>query len=591
MPFLDRFEIRAIVSSICLRARDKVTGLNVLVHAVPADPADPELERLLERSGLFVTAGDQETTRYIATPDRHELLDLAVWKGRQSPVTKAMSGRPNKPDQAIMFRIPPKVDPPAQQHAPSEFTQMFQTAPVPPAAAAPAPLSVPPPHAAPPAAEGFTQMFQTLETPPPPPAPVADEFEAMFQAAPPKPAPDDQLTQLLDTAPPSTPPVVTPPRPLSPPPSEFTSMFQTPQAHSPAPPPVVPPPVAPPQAAQAPGEFTSMFKAPAQPTTPLPPPPPVAAPQAAQEPDEFASMFQIPAPPPVPPPVAAQPATPPPPPPAKPPQAAQAPGEFTSMFRSTPQPPPPPPPAPPAASSEFTSMFQSPPVPSGSPAIDPEKTQMFTPPAAPAAPPQQPQRPTSPPRPPGPGEFTRMFQNAPTPTPLPTSNDPFANSGYPPEPPKQMGEFESFFNAPYTANPNVEAQLRNPNPAPQPYQQQPPAREAGDFTRLFGTKAPSPQSNPNLGATGAFSAPAPPQPAPELAPPVASGPSEYTRIFSRPQSDAAPPPAAPAVAKKPTAAKVDKPSKFSVTVLFWVALALLAIIAIGTVIYFVTASK
>ena len=116
LSFFDRFEIRSIVSQRCLRARDKVTGLNVLVHAVSPDR---ELAALLKRTALLVCEGAQDGVEYAATPDRQELLDLTVWKGRQRippdllAVPPPSAANPDdtrnpKPagDFTVMFRVP-----------------------------------------------------------------------------------------------------------------------------------------------------------------------------------------------------------------------------------------------------------------------------------------------------------------------------------------------------------------------------------------------------------------------------------------------------------------------------------------------------
>lgn len=269
----------------------------------------------------------------------------------------------------------------------------------------------------------------------------------------------------------------------------------------------------------------------------------------------------------------------PPPAPKAEPTAAPAPepGEFTRLFlKQTPaapavpkpepvaaKPAPAEPPAPPAAEpGEFTRLF------------------MKQTPAAPAAsmprPAQPPEPPPPPPPPAGPGEFTRMMQS-------PLAAQPAAIPQAPPPVPKPVGEFTRMMQQGDRAETPLPPAYSAP-PAPEQSLQPP-----GEFTRMFASEpapsealatppppeAPLPQGG---AATGAFSR----QPA--RAPmPVASGPSEFTRMFGAPSRPAAvPPPAEPkAAVPLPAPRKSNLPLVLILGGLFLLAVILIVIFALA----------
>lgn len=120
--------------------------------------------------------------------------------------------------------------------------------------------------------------------------------------------------------------------------------------------------------------------------------------------------------------------------------------------------------------------------------LPPEPGQADWPPPPPSAPKQ--------------GAFTQMFQNPPAAQPQRQE-------------PETGGEFTHFFG--------------NPKEAPMP----PPAQpsQPGGYTQMFSSApvAPPQVHGPSSGATNVFAAPA------ASGPEVPQGPSEYTRMMSRPQ--------------------------------------------------------
>jgi hypothetical protein len=324
LSFFDRFEIRSIVSQRCLRARDKVTGLNVLVHAVSPDR---ELVALLKRTALLVCEGTQDGVEYAATPDRQELLDLTVWKTRQRiPPDLLVAPLPSvdKPDDTpkpkpagdftVMFRVPN-----AARHrdepAPSVQRNLETTAEM----KIPAGIQdaeQPPPKQEP---GEFTAMFQVpaAEAPQPrKPAENAGEFTSMFRA-----------------------PVAPSPEPAPPPPGsgagEFTAMFRTPAPEARQTPGLEPQPL--PSGTGA-GEFTAMFRSRAPEPPQIPDRPRNAIVEHPAVSDEKTRLFEAP--------------------PSTPPRAEPAPSEFTRLFQASPSSPSSLPHSAPAG--EFTALFQTP---------------------------------------------------------------------------------------------------------------------------------------------------------------------------------------------------------------------------------------
>jgi hypothetical protein len=471
LPFFDRFEIRSIVSQRCLRAHDKQTGLNVLIHVTSPDL---ELAPLLKRRALLVCEGSQEGIDYAATPDREDLLDLAVWKSLQCV-----------PPDLLAPRKPAETRPPA---APSDSTVMFA---VPNSAEHRAAPAMPEPALE----DEFTAMFQAPEPQPEPhaasqPQKEESEFTAMFRAA----SPVKREASLEDTQELRTPNIAElgppPTQPVGETPGEFTAMFRTPPAPAPEQPPAPPPD----------SEATRIF-----PSTP--------APSAA---GEFTAMFRTP--PPV---IPERPAASAPEPSAAPPPSQATGGEFTAMFRT-----------PPSSAPE-----QPRPAPSTPGASDP-------------------------------GEFTRLFQSPGAP---PQARSPI------PAPQPSGSEFDRFFNAPYSSDPEAEKRLSGPA-----IPDAPSTRNPGEFTRLFSDKDLIAGSAGPSSATGAFAVPSGPPPEE----PVVSGPSEYTKLFQTPAAVKSEPAPAPAPAAELEPAAVQAPSKFP-NLLMWILLGLLACAAIAVVVFFV----
>jgi hypothetical protein len=499
-------------------------------------------------------------------------------------------------DFTVMFRVPTDaqyqggaVAPEPPKAGADEFTAMFRAPALSPEAADEEPAVVVRPAQPPPKNAGeFTSMFRTPAagtdpvpngTPEPQPtsAPApesAGEFTAMFRApavaAPSKPAASE---------------VVRPPQAADKSADEFTAMFGTPavsaDVQSGAPPavskPVASEVVRPPRAAEkSPDEVTAMVRPPAAPA----PPKPVEAAlplQPATEAGEFTAMFRTPEEAP------------------SAPSAKQTPESLSGDDSQAKTPAPPQsinslqtqvgqasachdlfPAASKDGGSEFTSMFRTPPPPSTTqavrtrdqpsetkPILDSEATRLFS--SVPQAPP------SSAPPAQAPGEFTRLFQ-APGAPSVP------ASPVHPP-PPAQASDFDRFFNAPYSSDPEAEKRLRGEGP---PVPQGPSMLGPGDFTRVFGQKESvgGPAAPPS--ATGAFATPGPlgGLPAEE---PVSSGPSEYTKLFQTPAAPA--PVSAPEPPPAPAPAAVQAPSQIS-RIILYVALGLLACAGIATVLYF-----
>ncbi len=341
------------------------------------------------------------------------------------------------------------------------------------------------------------------------------------------------------------------------------------------------PPVKP-KVASEPGEFTQMFRAPTAPTPSPAGPGPEVGQKAAAEPGEFTRMFKGPAVPPQ---------RPVPPAPPTPPASGPEPGEFTRLFKSPkpeaglalpeiPQRPERPqaeakPPAPKAdlndrpgdQPGEFTQMFGRP--NRSSPVQDPSPN--------PQSPPQKPAA--------GPGEMTRLFRPAVPP-----------QRPAPPAGAQTSGDFTKLFNNPLPETP-LAAKLEKPQAEVRPAA---PFKESGDFTKIFGRpnqnssdrNAPANLSAPagrtgDLGAaSGIFSKKSmfesgAPQP------PMAAGPSEYTRLF---QSGAGTPGSAPAQAEqKPAAAApaAAKKTPQSIPLALIIILAAIVVVAIALILYFV----
>jgi hypothetical protein len=204
-----------------------------------------------------------------------------------------------------------------------------------------------------------------------------------------------------------------------------------------------------------------------------------------------------------------------------------------------------------------------------------EFTRMMQAHPAPSQPQPQPERVMRPGPRPEAGEFTRLFR-------LPNAADsgsrtapPPVNPSPPPQPPQpaQPGEFTRMFQSPM-AQPNP--LLPREDPFSQPYQ--PPVETPSEFSRNFGA--------PSERATQVFERPAPP---PQPVPRVPEGPGEYTRMFGAPAipvanvpQPAAAPVSAPVAAPQPKAKSKVEPGLW----IFVGVLVVLAVCAIGLVVYF-----
>ncbi len=265
-------------------------------------------------------------------------------------------------------------------------------------------------------------------------------------------------------------------------------------------------------------------------------------------------------------------------PPAPPPESG-----ISGMFESPPT----------SAPGSFTRMFQPaddvlPPVAQASSASEvappPGPADDVLPPVAPAAP--------------EPGEFTRMFQAQAPPQAVPASpvNPPAsapgeftrmfrANSGgAPPSPPAAPpapaapapgteGEFTKFFHSPLQESTAGPAPVYTPEPAPA-------APQPGEYTRLFRSPAPAAPEPARSGATGAFLATS--APAPAAAPPVADGPSDFTRMIQ----SSPPPPPAPAAAVPAQPSAPPAAARPGVPPVLVALLGALAVLAIGIILFF-----
>jgi len=443
------------------------------------------------------------------------------------------------------FKLPTPPPPPAQPVA----------APPP---AAPPPIAASPTQPAPKEPGEFTQMFLATKSiravtpvePAPPPPPPAPEELPPPPVFPPVAAdqPGEFTRSFLAAKPPEPEPPVVTPEPVPPPatqavpppvaddqPGEFTRSFLAPKPSQAVPPvvasqpspiaPVPPPPVTPSGGAS---EFTRTFLAnlppeppsiPSQPEPPAPPPvqsapaPPVPPPTPEDQPGEFTRMFlatQTPeakppavtpppaTPPPAPPkPVAPPPAAPPPPIPSMP---ANQPGDFTSQFLAS-QPGSSPRQTPAASEpGEFTSQFLAPkssqppagaPPPLGlggnssQPGSFTSQFRVSQPPAQTATPPSS-------------DESTRLFQ-------APSATSPPPLQARPNVPPPMM---------PVQGQP-VEVSGEEPTRMFQVAPPGPPAKEPGEFTKMF------PSLRPESGGTS-------------HQPPPPEEPSEFTKFFQSP---------------------------------------------------------
>jgi hypothetical protein len=321
-------------------------------------------------------------------------------------------------------------------------------------------------------------------------------------------------------------------------PGEFTRMFRTPANPSPTASKVAETQAR--KSAAEPGEFTQMFKGPvpAQRPAPAAPPQPPLTPANAQEPGEFTRLFKNPAP-------QATPATAIEKPHAAPAAPLSAPGDFTQMFgRNNPSPP-----ARDASVAPLAAAQKS--------AAEP-------------------------------GELTRLFKGPAVPPQRPAPPVPAAGG-------QQPSEFTKFFNSPLPETP-LAARLEKPQAEAKPAA---PSSESGDFTKMFGRPSQNPgpaslaapRASDAGGVTGIFSKKntfesATPQE------PVASGLGEYTRMFQpahRPAEGSADS-SAPARAEQkpaPSAQPAATRQRQSTPIALVIVLAAIAVVAIALILYFV----
>jgi hypothetical protein len=380
----DRFELLGLDRDDGVKtfeAREIATGRPVKVH-------------LFVQAGAPLQAALLKAVEHLPDEERQRIIDRGKHEGTPYLVTDRLADYPGLSEwvQAASRQAKPKK---AALETAGAW-KLPQTA-APPAAVV-SPLSPPSLN------QQFAELFATAERPVLP----------VDAPAPPRVTPA--------SAPPPTPP-----------PGEFTRMFQAPTVASPdvprpdVPKPDVPKPDVPKPNAPSPGEFTRMFQSPAsvaaQPAAPLP---------ATTGPSDFERLFE--------------PSSPAGPMPRSPevqqPLAPQAPGhsgpnkvgEFTRMFGKVdvPAAPAPPAAAPAKEPGEFTRMFQASPATTPTPA--PTAAQ---PTPIPQSLPLAPSPPLAAPpafsQPAGPGEYTRQFsapaqmtlgQTAASPTPMTSSAPP-----------------------------------------------------------------------------------------------------------------------------------------------------------------------
>lgn len=305
-------------------ARHTVTGRQLMVHFLTGGSANGRsLAEVMaglnaERQAQLLDAGDHEGTSYLVTVPIDGFTTLQAWLGE--PGGGAGS--------TVTMEVPrPKTAPPPQSAALE--TPGLKTGPPPVTLETPRPRTASPPvtetsrpktgSPPQPSAGDFTQVFGSAPAPPAEPAPAerpaeAGSFTQMFGSppvsAPPAKAPPGKAP------PPGAPPVSTgtfPGASHAPPAADgpadggsFTQFFNQPGGGAPpAPRPHAPPapmPYAPPAASPPPprtgdaGEFTQFFEVPHPPARPAPPsaPPPASQRTADRGASEFTDFFRAP---------------------------------------------------------------------------------------------------------------------------------------------------------------------------------------------------------------------------------------------------------------------------------------------------------
>ncbi|MBN9661722.1 MAG: hypothetical protein J0H49_26230 [Acidobacteria bacterium] len=282
MSFYSRYELVKLVRNgepKSFQAREIQTGRNVLLHLWgmgDESRRSPLLLHLRDQMrtdpsalmGVVVEVQDSAEPPFVVTAFDEHFTDLEQWIqakqgiGQEPPVAAAPVNMPQPPPLPTTPPPIPNVPvPPAAPKEPGEFTRMFASPNVQPAAQ---------PPAAGPVAGEFTRLFEPTQPAGQPPS---------------TPAMPEPPTVAPQAAPPHTP-------------GDFTRMFGEPVAQPAAQPPFQPDPFAPPAQPQA--QYRPLVNEPPRPPVPQPPPyrAPMdqspfqpAPPPPSQEEGEFAKFF------------------------------------------------------------------------------------------------------------------------------------------------------------------------------------------------------------------------------------------------------------------------------------------------------------
>jgi hypothetical protein len=272
------------------RARERSSEIEVLVHFLGMNG---EAEHLMEQVRTLppgarehiLEFGDHNGRPFVVTDPCAQ--PLQQWLSEALSPSEALSEekpatQPDRVARAGAWKLPVLPETPA----PGDFTQMFQSPPVPAVTQA---LPVPP-VASPLASASYAASSQAASSqaaspqasPPAPSAPAEDgEFTRLFRAAEAPQVPNRPYVPPASTVPAADP-------------GAFTRMFQSPKSEETFAPRPSPPLVAQPAPAPGPGEFTRIFQSPApgEAFVPRPAAPPVAHTPAPADPGEFTRMFQ-----------------------------------------------------------------------------------------------------------------------------------------------------------------------------------------------------------------------------------------------------------------------------------------------------------
>ncbi len=308
MSFESTYQLVAPIAdsaeALSYKAVIKMTGEEVWIHIVRTDAH--EVLAMAKKQYATASFGEKPILEVVQEGAKSYIVTRPLPAGaslRDWLLTLGQARTPDPLQKAGAFKLESYATPaPAAvtQELPSYTLPPPPVAPLPPPVAA-APLApqapvfaAPPP---PPVQEPgeFTRMFKAQ--PAAPQAPVAqqpDAFSSMFQAPPTSAAATPTAISSTAQMPAFAAPPPKAPTPASQESSEFDRMFQSPlMQHTPAPINPITNPIAPPPSQQA-GEFTRMFKA-VEPSSILPtsaPPPPPPPPKSA--PGDFTRMLQVP---------------------------------------------------------------------------------------------------------------------------------------------------------------------------------------------------------------------------------------------------------------------------------------------------------